>query len=73
MAIWFAVFIICLEQTLGSVIYPKVVGKSIGLPSMWVFAAVLVGGGLFGVVGMLLVVPLCGTVYRLLKDNLELR
>lgn len=70
-ALLFLVFIIVLQQIEGNIIYPRVVGSSIGLPGLWVLAAVTVGGGLFGVIGMLVGVPLTASVYRLLKEELN--
>ncbi len=58
-AVWFVVFIIVLQQFEGNLIYPKVVGKSVGLPGIWVLVAVTIGGNAMGVVGMLISVPLC--------------
>lgn len=72
-ALWFLVFILILQQFEGNVIYPKVVGSSIGLPGMWVLAAVTVGGSLFGIAGMLLGVPLVATVYKLYYIMLDER
>ncbi len=68
-ALIFVVFIILLQQIEGDLIYPKVVGNSMGLPSIWVLAAITVGGGMFGVLGMLLSVPAASTVYRLIKND----
>lgn len=70
-AIIFLVFIIVLQQLEGDFIYPKVVGSSIGLPGIWVFAAVIIGGGMFGILGMLVAVPLFAFIYRLIKDELD--
>lgn len=70
-AIWFIIFIIILQQLEGNLIYPKVVGSSIGLPGLWVLAAVTIGGGCFGIPGMLVGVPLSSALYRMLRDNLE--
>jgi len=70
-ALLFLVFILILQQIEGNVIYPKVVGSSIGLPGMWVLAAVTVGSGLMGVVGMLLGVPTAATVYKLLAQDVR--
>lgn len=70
-ALLFLVFIIVLQQIEGNIIYPRVVGSSIGLPGLWVLAAVTVGGGLFGVVGMLVGVPLTAAAYRLLGEELK--
>ncbi len=67
-AVLFLVFIIILQQIEGNLIYPKVVGSSIGLPGIWVLAAITIGGALGGIMGMLVGVPLASTVYRLLKE-----
>lgn len=72
-AVLFIVFIVVLQQLEGNLIYPKVVGSSIGLPGMWVFAAVTVGGGLLGIPGMLLGVPLAATIYKLLAQDVRQR
>lgn len=70
-ALIFVVFLIILQQIEGNVIYPRVVGSTLGLPGIWVLAAVTVGGGLFGILGMVLAVPLTATVYRLIRNNLN--
>lgn len=70
-ALIFLVFIIVLQQLEGNLIYPKVVGSSIGMPGIWVLAAVTLGGGIFGVLGMLLGVPLAATIYRILKNDVN--
>lgn len=72
-AVLFIVFIVILQQIEGNVIYPKVVGSSIGLPGMWVLAAVTVGSGLMGVLGMLLGVPTAATIYKLLGRDVRKR
>lgn len=72
-ALIFLIFLIILQQLEGNIIYPKVVGNSIGLPGIWVLAAVTVGGGLFGILGMLVGVPLAATAYKLVFDGLELK
>ncbi len=72
-ALWFVLFILVLQQIEGNLIYPKVVGKSVGLPSMWVLAAVTIGGNTFGIVGMLLGVPLCSVIYSILKKVVNSR
>lgn len=64
-AVWFVVFLLVLQQVEGNLIYPKVVGKSVGLPGLLVLMAVTVGGGAFGVLGMLLSVPVCAVLYSL--------
>lgn len=68
-ALIFLIFIIVLQQLEGNLIYPKVVGSSIGLPALWVLAAVTVGGGLMGILGMLLGVPIAAALYRLLRED----
>lgn len=72
-AVLFIVFIVVLQQLEGNLIYPKVVGSSIGLPGMWVLAAVTVGGGISGIGGMLIGVPLTATIYKLLKNDVNRR
>ena len=72
-ALLFIVFIIVLQQIETNLIYPRVVGTSIGLPALWVLAAVTVAGGLFGVFGMLVGVPIAAAVYRLLREGLHNR
>lgn len=72
-ALWFIIFLVILQQVEGNVIYPKVVGSSIGLPGMWVLAAVTVGGGLGGIGGMLLGVPAAATVYKLIQNDVRKR
>lgn len=67
-AVWFVVFIIILQQLEGNLIYPRVVGKSVGLPGIWVLTAVTVGGGLFGVLGMLFSVPVCSVLYVIFRN-----
>ncbi len=70
-ALLFIVFIIVLQQLEGNLIYPKVVGESIGLPALWVLAAVSVGGSLLGVLGMLVGVPLAAAIYHLIKEDVN--
>lgn len=67
-AVLFVVFLICLQQFEGDVIYPKVVGNSVGLPSILVLAAITVGTSLGGVAGMLVGVPVTATAYRLIHN-----
>lgn len=67
-AVWFVVFIIVLQQFEGNLIYPKVVGKSVGLPGIWVLVAVTIGGNAMGVVGMLISVPLCSVMYVVARN-----
>lgn len=70
-ALIFLVFIVILQQLEGDLIYPKVVGSSIGLPGIWVFVAVAVGSGMFGILGMMISVPIAATAYRLLGDEVN--
>lgn len=72
-ALIFIIFLVILQQVEGNIIYPKVVGDSIGLPGIWVLAAVTVGGGLFGISGMLIGVPLAATLYKMCFKTLERR
>ena len=72
-AFWFIVFIIVLQQLEGNIIYPRVVGNSIGLPGIWVLVAVTIGGSTFGITGMILGVPLSAVAYVLLKKDVYKR
>ena len=76
-ALWFIVLFLVLQQVEGNLIYPHVVGSSVGLPSIWVLAAVTLGGSLMGISGMLFVIPLCSVLYALfrayVKDRLNQR
>ena len=69
----FLIFILILQQIEGNLIYPKVVGDSVGLPGIWVLVAVAVGGDLFGLIGMLLGLPIASILYTVVKDNVNLR
>lgn len=71
--ITFIIFVLILQQFEGNVIYPRVVGNSVGLPGMWVLMAVTVGGSLFGILGMLLGVPVFSVIYTILKNDTEKR
>ena len=72
-AVWFVVVFLILQQVEGNLIYPHVVGGSIGLPSIWVLAAVTVGGSLFGIAGILFFIPLCSVFYSLLRESVNQR
>lgn len=72
-ALVFLIYLVILQQIEGNLIYPKVVGGSIGLPGIWVLASVTVGGGLFGVPGMLLGVPLSATLYKWIRKDVRTR
>lgn len=67
-ALWFVLFILVLQQVEGNLIYPKVVGSSIGLPGIWVLVAVTIGGSSFGILGMLIGVPLSSVIYALFRE-----
>ena len=69
----FLILFLVLQQLEGNLIYPRVVGNSVGLPSIWVLMAVSVGGSLFGVAGMLTFIPLMSTGYALLRESVDLR
>lgn len=69
-AILFLVYLVVLQQLEGNLIYPRVVGSSIGLPGIWVLATVTIGGGIFGIAGMLLGVPLAAAAYQLLRNHM---
>lgn len=70
-ALVFLVFIVILQQLEGNLIYPRVVGSSLGLPAIWVLAAVTIGGGIMGIAGILLCVPLAAVIYRLLREDVK--
>lgn len=70
-AVIFLIFLVVLQQLEGNLIYPKVVGSSMGLPAIWVLAAVTIGGGVMGIAGMLLSVPIAAAAYRLLRENVN--
>lgn len=69
----FLIFLLCLQQFEGNVIYPRVVGNNVGLPAIWVLAAVTVGGGLFQFVGILVSVPVASVLYTLLRRDVHRR
>ena len=72
-ALLFSVVFFTLQQIEGNMIYPYVVGNSVGLPSIWVLVAVTLGGSMMGVVGMLIFIPLCSVLYTLLRDTVNER
>lgn len=72
-ALIFLIFLIILQQFEGNVIYPRVVGRKIGLPGMWVLLSISVGGGLFGIWGMLISVPITTILYQLIKKDVARR
>ena len=72
-AVIFIITFFVLQQIEGNLIYPHVVGSSVGLPSIWVLAAVTIGGSLMGVAGMLVFIPLCSVLYALLREAVHKR
>ncbi len=72
-ALIFIIFILVLQQLEGNLIYPKVVGKSVGLPGIWVLVAVTVGASVNGVLGMLLSVPIVSIIYSIVATNVKYR
>lgn len=67
-ALWFVILILVIQQLEGNLIYPRVVGNSVGLPGIWVFVSVTLGGAFFGLLGMLLMVPITSVIYTLTKE-----
>ena len=72
-ALLFIVFIVVLQQLEGNLIYPKVVGTSIGLPGIWVLAAITVGGGMLGILGIFISVPVAAALYKMLRTDVAVR
>lgn len=72
-ALWFVILFLILQQVEGNLIYPRVVGNSVGLPAIWVLMAVSLGGSLFGVSGMLFFIPLMSSGYALLRESVNNR
>ena len=68
-AVIFIIFIIVLQQVEGNLIYPHVVGKNIGLPSIWVLVAITIGGSLFGIMGMIVGLPILSIIYAIVTEN----
>jgi len=71
--LWFLLIFLIIQQVEGNLIYPHVVGKAAGLPSLWILAAVTIGGGLLGVLGILLFIPLFSVVYSLMREAVHNR
>ncbi len=70
-ALWFIIFMLILQNVDGNIIAPWILGDSTGLPAVWILISILIGGGLFGMLGMLLGVPVCAVIYMLVKDFIE--
>lgn len=71
MALWYLIFMIILQNVDGNIIAPWILGDSTGLPAVWILIAILLGGALFGVLGMFLGVPVCAVIYMLFKEFVE--
>ena len=72
-AVVFLIMLVILQQIDNHLIYPHVVGKSVGLPAIWIFIAVIIGGNVAGIAGMILTIPLFALLYGLLHEDMELR
>ena len=70
-ALWFAIFDMILQTLDGNIIAPWILGDSTGLPAVWILISIIIGGGLFGMMGMFLGVPVCAVIYMLFKDFVE--
>lgn len=70
-AFWFLILFLCLQQFEGNIIYPRVVGSSVGLPAIWVLVAVTLGGSMMGVLGMLFYIPLFSVIYSLVCTKVK--
>ena len=68
-AVWFLVIFLILQQLEGNLVYPRVVGSSVGLPSIWVLAAVTIGASTLGVAGMFIAIPLFSVIYQVLRKD----
>ena len=68
-ALVFLIFIIILQQVEGNLIYPHIVGKNMGLPSIWVLVAITIGGSLFGIMGMIIGLPIVSVIYAIIVEN----
>lgn len=73
LALLFILFLVILQQLEGNLIYPRVVGSSVGLPGIFVFAAIIIGGGLWGILGIIFGVPTVASVYRLVRMDIAQR
>ena len=67
----FLIFLLIAQQVQGSIIYPAIAGKTIGLPSIWVIVSIAVGGSLFGIVGMLVSIPIASILYTLMNEKMD--
>ncbi|MDE7423465.1 MAG: AI-2E family transporter [Lachnospiraceae bacterium] len=72
-AVAFVVLFLVLQQIEGNIIYPRVVGNSIGLPAIWVLVAITLGGNMMGIIGMLIFIPICSVCYTILGETVNNR
>ena len=72
-AVWFVVMMIIIQQIEGNLIYPRVAGSVMGLPALWVMTSIIVGGKVFGFVGMLVIVPIVSVIYTILRRVVHVR
>ena len=72
-AVWFGIIILVIQQIDGNIIGPKILGDSIGISAFWILFAILVAGKLFGLVGMIIGVPMFALIYSIVKDVIEIR
>lgn len=72
-AVWFVIMFLVLQQIEGNLIYPRVVGTTVGLSGMWVLVAVSLGGSLFGIAGMFLMIPMTSVIYTVLRERTNQR
>ena len=71
--LWYIIYFCILQQLEGNLIYPRVVGSRVGLPVLWMLIAITIGGNAFGVLGMIINIPICSVLYTLLKENVRKR
>lgn len=71
--VFFLVIFIIMHELESNVIYPRIVGNTVGLPGIWVFAAVVLGGALYGIIGIVFSVPILATIYKLLREDIYRR
>ena len=72
-AVYFAIMILVIQQLDGNIIGPKILGGTVGLPSFWIMFAIIIGGGLFGFVGMVLGVPVFAIIYYYFRRHIEFK
>jgi predicted PurR-regulated permease PerM len=71
--LWFIVYFCVLQQLEGNLIYPRVVGSRVGLPVLWMLIAITIGGNAFGILGMIINIPICSVLYALLREDVQRR